>query len=95
MARNFQFKITRNSFRTTEDILPDTLQEDFLEMKYNSTAKHDFEHMPLIKFRAKYTHIYKDVGNVALQTLLPFSSTYLCESGFSTLLNVKTNVEAN
>ena len=34
--------------------------------------------------------IYKRVGSVALHTLLPFSSTYLCESCFSVLVNIKT-----
>ena len=46
--------------------------------------------MPLNEFWAKYLHIYKNVGRAALRTLLPFLSTYLCESGFSTLVNVKT-----
>ena len=37
------WKMTRNPFRTSEDILPDNLQEEFIEMKCNSTAKDDFE----------------------------------------------------
>ena len=84
------WKMTRNPFRTTEDILPDNLQEEFIEMKCNSTAKDDFEVMPLNEFWTKYMHIYKNVGSAALRTLLPFSSTYLYESRFSTLVNVKT-----
>ena len=83
------WKMTRNLFRTTEDILPDNLQEEFVEMKCNSTAKDDFKVMPLNKFWVKYMHIHKNVGRAALRTLLPFSSTYQCESGFSTLVNVK------
>ena len=59
-------------------------------MKCNSTAKDDFEAMSLNNFWAKYLHIYKNVGNVAIHTLLPFSSTYLCESGFSALVSMKT-----
>ena len=86
--------MTRNPFRTTEDILPDNLQEKFIEMKCNSIAKDDFEVMPLNEFWAKYTHIYKNVGSAALRTLLPFLSTYLCESGFSTLVNVKTKCQS-
>jgi len=30
------------------------------------------------------------MGSVVIRTLLPFSSTYLCESGFSALVNIKT-----
>ena len=82
--------MTRKPFRTTEDIFSDNLQEKFLKMKCNSTAKDDFEHMPLNKFWAKYTHIFKNAVNAALETLLPFSSTYLYENRFFTLVNVKT-----
>ena len=84
------WKMTRNPFRVAEDILPDNLQEEFLELKCNSTAKDDFEVMPLNDFWPKYMHIYKNVGSAALRILLPFSSTYICKSGFSTLVNVKT-----
>ena len=85
-----EWKMTRNLFRIKEDILSEELQEEFLEMKCNSNAKDDFEAMPLNNFWAKYLHIYKNVDSVAIRTLLPFSSTYLCESGFSALLSMKT-----
>ena len=82
--------MTRNPFRINENILSDNLQEEFLEMKCNFTAKDDFETMSLNDFWAKYLPVYKNVGSVAIRTLLPFSSTYLCESGFSTLVSMKT-----
>nr|XP_039257154.1 protein ZBED8-like [Styela clava] len=85
-----EWKLTRDPFRVDEDILPSNLQEEFLDMKFDSSAKDDFEAMPLTDFWAKYVRIYKRVGSVAIRTLLPFSSTYLCESGFSTLVNIKT-----
>ena len=34
---------------------------------------------------------YTKVIMVALCVLVPFPSTYLCEAGFSTLVNIKTN----
>ena len=34
--------------------------------------------------------LYKNVGSVAIRTLLSFSSTYLRESGFSALVSMKT-----
>ena len=40
-----EWKMTRNPFRIKEDILSEELQEEFLEMKCNSTAKDDFEAM--------------------------------------------------
>ena len=33
------WKMTRNPFRVAEDILPDNLKEEFLELKCNTTAK--------------------------------------------------------
>ncbi|XP_076799889.1 protein FAM200C-like [Clavelina lepadiformis] len=57
-----EWKITRNPFRLNEDILSDDLQEEFLEMKCNSTAKDDFEAMPLTDIWEKYWHIYNSVG---------------------------------
>ena len=46
--------------------------------------------MSLNDFWAEYLRIYKNVSSVAIRTLLPFSSTYLCESGFSALVSMKT-----
>ena len=43
-------KMTRNPFRINEDIRSNNLQEEFLEMKCNSTAKDDFEAMSLNNF---------------------------------------------
>ena len=85
-----EWKMTRNPFRIKEDILSEELQEEFLEMQCNSTAKDDFEAMSLNDFWAKYLRIYNKVGSVAIRTLLPFSSTYLCEKGFSALVSMKT-----
>ena len=34
--------------------------------------------------------VYPIVSNQALKTIIPFSSTYLCESGFSSLSAIKT-----
>ena len=86
-----EWKMTRNPFPIKEDILSEELQEEFLEMMCNSTAKDDFEAMSLNNFWAKYFHIqYIRMCSVTIRTLLPFSSTYLCESGFSALVSMKT-----
>ena len=59
------------------------------KLKCDSTAKDDFEATSLNDFWAKYLRMYKNVGSVTIRTLLPFSFTYLCESGFLTLVSVK------
>ena len=70
------WKMTRNPFRINEDILSNNLQEEFLEMKCNSTAKDDFKAMSLNDFWAKYLPVSINMGSAAIRTLLPFSSTY-------------------
>ena len=40
-----EWKMTRNPFRFKEDILSEDLQEEFLGIKCNSAAKHDFKAM--------------------------------------------------
>ena len=79
--------MTRNSFPIKEDIFPEELQGEFLEIKCNSSAKDDFEAMSLNDFWAKYSRVYKNVVSVAVCVLLPFSSACLCESGFSALVS--------
>ena len=64
------WKVTRNPFHINENILSDIVQEELFEMK--STAKDDFEAMPLIDFWAKCLPVCKNVGSVAIRTLLPF-----------------------
>ena len=61
-----------------------------MEIKCNSIAKDDFEAMSPDNFWAKYSRIYKNVGSVAVRTLFPFLSTYLCESGFAAFVSMKT-----
>jgi len=52
--------MTRNPFRLNEDTLTgDLLEEELLEIKCHSTAKTDFEEMPLTEFWEKYVHIYR------------------------------------
>ena len=88
--QKFEWKLARNPFYLNEDDLPNCLQEEFLEMKGNSRAIDDFMKMNLNDFWTKYFSIYKNISKLALQKLLPFSSTYLCECSFSTLVSIKT-----
>ena len=48
--------MTRNPFCPNKDIFSKNLQEKFLKIKRNSTAKNKFEAVSLIDFRAKYVH---------------------------------------
>ena len=59
-------------------------------MKNDSSSQDVFEAFPVTDFWLRMASSYPEISNIDLKKLLPFSSTWLCESAFSTLLNVKT-----
>ena len=63
-------------------LLPDNMQEEFLELVKNSVAKDAFETLYLTKFWSKTSEIYPVLSEKVLNSLLMFPSTYLCEQGF-------------
>jgi len=92
---SWQYVLTSCPFNTNQgtnvDILTDTFQEQAIELKNDSRAEMYFNSgSSLEEFWAKYQPIYPEISNVALKILVQFSSTYLCESGFSSLAVIKT-----
>ncbi|VVC42322.1 Hypothetical protein CINCED_3A018866 [Cinara cedri] len=62
-----------------------------IELKNDSRAKIDFNNgSSLEEFWIKCQPIYPEISNEALKVLVQFSSTFLCESGFSSLVVIKT-----
>ena len=70
--------------------VPDSLQDKFLELKADSCARDLFNEKSITEFCPLMCDSYPKVTKKAIQGILPFVSTYLCESGFSTLLQIKT-----
>lgn len=64
-------------------------QEELIDISCNSRLKSCFTEQSLVDFWAGLKDIYR-VSEVALKYLLPFCTTYLCESGFSAMTNLKT-----
>ena len=64
------------SFCVDAGVLPDKMQEEFLEMKCISVAKDNFETVSFNDFWIKYVRVHSNVNNVAMSVLLPFSVTY-------------------
>ena len=85
-------KLARNPFSGAVDIatIPDAVQDEFIDLKSDSEAKDMYEERSLSEFWCKRYHSYPKVSEIALWLLLPFSTTYLCETGFSTLLQIKS-----
>lgn len=87
---SWESKLLRDPFVVDIMILPESIQEEAIELKFNSCAKHDFEIFELEKFWLKYQQVYPLVSAYAIKLLIQFSSTYLCEKSFSSLLNIKS-----
>ena len=86
---NVQLTLARNPFRCTVDELPDDIQEEFLELINNTAAKEEFQEQQQFNSSncwVKMLSTFPKTSKFALKVLIPFSSTYLCESGFLTLL---------
>ena len=84
------FKIVRNPFKVNFNSIPETEQEEFIELINDINAKELFTEVPVIRFWCKMVNTYPKVSKLAIKMLLPFPSTYLCESGFSTMFHIKT-----
>lgn len=89
-SENWEFKLTRDPFHIEVDILPDYLQEQVIDLKCDSQAKADFANMDLEEFWLTYFSVYPEVALETTRLLIQFSSTYLCESGFSALAYLKS-----
>jgi hypothetical protein len=88
---SWKYTLTSCPFSANVDTLPDTFQEQAIELKNDSRPKIDFNSGSSLKeFWVKYQPIYTEISNEVLQVLVQFSSTYLCESGFSSLTIIKT-----
>lgn len=88
--KSTDWNFSRNPFVCNEEDVPDALQEEFLDMIFSKLAQDDFNTQPLDKFWIKYLPVYPKLAHYALRVIVRFPSTYLCETGFSTLVAEKT-----
>ena len=79
-------------FKFNVDItLPDneSYKEDLIDLKESRNMKTEFESMVLDNFWSIQLETYPKLAEKALAVLLPSSTTYLCEAGFSSLVYLK------
>lgn len=69
-------------------------QEELIDMTNSGDLKLNFEALPLSDYWLHVRKDYPTLADRALKCLLPFATTYLCESGFSTLKVLKTKHRA-
>jgi hypothetical protein len=93
--------MTKDPFLQNAEQVPEEFQEEFLELINNSSMKDEFRRTAVENFWIFAGTLYPKTSHAALKILIPFSSTYLCESGFSSMLTIKSekrnrlNVEAD
>ena len=70
--------------------LPIPEQESLIEIATSGSVKIDLNQKLLPYFWIGLPSEFLALANRAVKTLMPFATTYLCESGFSALTNMKT-----
>lgn len=78
----FQTSIIRN--------LSGRQNEQLVELRISSAMKEKFQTVSLADFWAFASRDFAELSAVALRVLIPFVTTYLCESGFSMYASTKT-----
>ena len=80
----------RNLFNIKPKDLPDNIQEEVIELQNDSNFKDSFESgVNLEELWCRKAISYPNIRQAALRYLMVFSTTFLCEPGFSTLLLIK------
>ena len=84
--------VVRNPFSSALDVadIPDELQDQFCDLRNDSSARDVFQEIPLSQFWCTMYKSYPQLSELAFRILLPFATTYLCESGFSSLVSIKS-----
>ena len=87
-------KLLRNPFTTSPQTIPDNndrTQDELIDLIHDVSAKELFEREVLSSFWCSMEDSYPTLTKSILKNLLPFPTTYLCESGFSTMLQITTS----
>lgn len=72
------------------DDVPEEIQEEFSKQTNDSTVKSEYPRLSLPDLWVKVLPVHLKISHEAFSVLISFSSTYLCESAFSSLLRRKT-----
>ena len=83
----------RDPFRVNMEsvMLPSNEEHQLVEVSCDQTLQKRFGEVTLSHFWCSDVMAeYSSLATLAVKALLPFSTTYLCESGFSTLVQLKS-----
>uniref|UniRef100_A0A3B4X3Q8 DUF4371 domain-containing protein n=1 Tax=Seriola lalandi dorsalis TaxID=1841481 RepID=A0A3B4X3Q8_SERLL len=68
-------------------------EDQLIELSTDSVKRNMYETQPLVKFWVGCQAEYPALAAKAVNSLLPFATTYLCESGFSTLNKYRSRLK--
>ena len=69
-------------------------KEQLSELSCDIALKQRFQNVSLVQFWLNLNSEYNALSSKALKILLPFATSYLCETGFSVLAAMKTKYRA-
>uniref|UniRef100_A0A673H3J0 DUF4371 domain-containing protein n=1 Tax=Sinocyclocheilus rhinocerous TaxID=307959 RepID=A0A673H3J0_9TELE len=88
-----QLDWVRNPFTLSQSnrgMLPVHLREELLDLSTDCGLQTTFENCSLTEFWVCVRREHPELGKSTLEHLLPFGSTYLCETSFSAMTQIKT-----
>ncbi|KAI6656166.1 hypothetical protein LOD99_1510 [Oopsacas minuta] len=82
----------RNHFSTDVNSIDDSdlAKDDIIDLRTKEMLHCEFNSKSLGESWCSLTQVYPRLAKRAMKALIPFATTYLCESGFSGLVNIKT-----
>lgn len=82
----------RDPFNFPLDSMPDddSRKEDIIDLQSQALLRQSFSTQDIGDFWCLQLRAFPVLAKEAICCLIPFVTTYLCESGFSTLVNIKT-----
>ena len=78
----------------SETNLNATLEENLIDIRNDVSLKVLFREKETSEFRISIYKQYPQLTQKAVEILLPFGSSYLCELGFSALTQIKTKIRS-
>ena len=80
----------QNLFLVNVNEVEEKLQEEIIDLKASGAVEMMFTASNLTEFWLSQTEAFRNLSRIALNLLLLFSTTYLCEQGFPPLMHMKT-----
>ncbi|GFW12774.1 zinc finger BED domain-containing protein 5 [Trichonephila clavipes] len=84
------YEWVRDPFQNTPEGLSTTEEESFIDCTSSGEIKRQFCNKTLFQFWAEVDDEFSELKTKAFRILLPFSTSYICETGFSAVAALKT-----